>query len=42
MIFITRDDALEYGLPVYHVEREVEEVEKIKDRFHIIYVNFAK
>lgn len=28
VIFITRDDTLGYGLPVYHVERKIEEVGK--------------
>ena len=40
VIFITRDDALGYGLPIYHVDRKIEEVsENFKDEAHIIYVN---
>ena len=43
MIFITRDDALGYGLPIYHVNRKIEEVsENFKDEAHIIYVNSKK
>lgn len=43
VIFITRDDTLGYGLPVYHVERKIEEVGKsFKDGSHIIYVNSGK
>ena len=39
VIFITRGDVLGYGLPIYHVERQIEEVEKnFKDEAHIIYV----
>ena len=39
VIFITRGDVLGYGLPIYHVERKIEEVEKnFKDEAHIIYV----
>ena len=40
VIFITRDDALGYGLPIYHIDRKIEEVsENFKDEAHIIYVN---
>ena len=43
VIFITRDDALGYGLPIYHVNRKIEEVsERFKDGTHIIYVNSGK
>ena len=32
VIFITRDDALGYGLPIYHIHRTIEEVsEDFKD-----------
>ena len=40
VIFITRDDILGYGLPIYHVNRVIEEVcEDFEDEAHIIYVN---
>lgn len=40
MIFITRNDVLGYGLPIYHVNRKIEEVnESFHDESHIIYVN---
>lgn len=43
VIFITRDDTLGYGLPIYHVERKIEEVSAhFKDEQHIIYVNSSK
>ena len=43
VIFITRDDVLGYGLPIYHVNRKIEEVsENFKDEAHIIYVNSKK
>ena len=43
VIFITRDDALGYGLPIYHIHRTIEEVsEDFKDEAHIIYVNSKK
>ena len=43
VIFITRDDALGYGLPIYHIDRKIEEVsENFKDEAHIIYVNSKK
>lgn len=43
VIFITRDDALGYGLPIYHIARKIEEIsENFKDEQHIIYVNSSK
>ena len=40
VIFITDKDVLEEGLPVYHVERYIEEVRRpFADGSHIIYVN---
>ncbi len=43
VIFITRDDALGYGLPIYHIDKKIEEVnENFKDEAHIIYVNSKK
>lgn len=43
VIFITRDDVLGYGLPIYHVERKIEEVgAHFVDEQHIIYVNSSK
>lgn len=43
VIFITRDDALGYGLPIYHINRKIEEVsETFEDEAHIIYVNAKK
>ena len=40
MIFITRDDVLGYGLPIYHIGRKIEEVgTDFKDEAYIIYVN---
>lgn len=40
VIFITMDDSLGYGLPIYHIERNIREVdEKFKDESHILYVN---
>lgn len=40
VIFITRDDVLGFGLPIYHVNRKIEEVsENFRDEAHIIYVN---
>ncbi|MEY8393222.1 hypothetical protein AALB64_00060 [Lachnospiraceae bacterium 45-P1] len=42
-IFITRDDTLGYGLPIYHIGRKIEEVgEAFKDEAYIIYVNSSK
>ena len=43
VIFITRDDALGYGLPIYHIGRKIEEVgEAFKDDAYIIYVNSSR
>lgn len=43
VIFITRDDVLGYGLPIYHINRKIEEVaEDFGDNSHIIYVNSKK
>lgn len=40
VIFITRDDVLGYGLPIYHISRRIEEVGKgFQDESYIIYVN---
>ena len=40
VIFITRNDVLGSGLPIYHIDRTIEETgEKFKDDVHIIYVN---
>ena len=40
MIFITRDDVLGYGLPIYHIDRMIKEVkDDFMDEAHIIYVN---
>ena len=40
MIFITRDDVLGFGLPIYHVNRVLEENGvNFHDGSHIIYVN---
>ena len=40
VIFITRDDTLGYGLPVYHVTRKIEEVgADFGDEAYILYVN---
>lgn len=40
VIFITREDVLGYGLPIYHISRKIDEVDKeFKDESHIIYVN---
>ncbi len=40
VIFITRDDILGCGLPIYHIEKIVEETaERFKDGSYIIYVN---
>lgn len=42
VIFITRNDALRNGLPIFHVKRKIEETgEDFGDRSHIIYVNAA-
>ena len=43
MIFITRDDILGYGFPIYHVDKQIREVgESFQDEAHIIYVNSKK
>ena len=40
VIFITRDDILGYGLPIYHIDRQIKELEEaFQDEAHIIYVN---
>ena len=40
VIFITRDDVLGYDLPIYHIERKIEEIgAEFKDESYIIYVN---
>lgn len=40
IIFITKNDVLGSGLPIYHIDRTIEETgEKFKDESHIIYVN---
>lgn len=43
VIFITRSDILGYGLPIYHIDRQIKEVsESFQDESHIIYVNSRK
>ncbi len=43
VIFITRDDVLGYGFPIYYINRKIEEVsENFNDEAHIIYVNSKK
>ena len=40
VIFITRDDILGYGLPIYHIDRQIKELnEAFQDEAYIIYVN---
>ena len=40
VIFITENDVLKAGLPIYHIERSVQETGMVfNDRAHIIYVN---
>lgn len=40
VIFITRNDPLGYGLPIYHIDRKISEVsENFQDKAHIIYVS---
>ena len=40
VIFITRDDVLGYGRPIYHIKRIIDEVNAdFKDEAYIIYVN---
>ena len=39
-IFITENDILGYGLPIYHIDRTIQEVGKsFGDEAHIVYVN---
>ena len=43
VIFITRDDILGYGLPIYHIDWQIKELnEAFQDEAHIIYVNSRK
>ena len=43
MIFITRNNILGYGLPLYHIDRQIKEINKaFQDEVHIIYVNSRK
>lgn len=43
VIFITRDDILGYGLLIYHIDRQIKEINKVfQDEAHIIYVNSRK
>ena len=43
VIFITRDDTLEYGLLIYHIDRQIKEIHAVfRDEVHIIYVNSRK
>ena len=40
VIFITAKDVLGYGLPIYHIERYITELNQpFNDKAHIIYVN---
>lgn len=40
VIFITRQDVLGFGLPIYHIERKITEVNRsFQDEAHIVYVN---
>ena len=40
VIFITRDDILGYGFPIYHIDRHIKEADdSFQDEAHIIYVN---
>jgi len=40
VIFITENDVLKAGLPIYHVERTVQETGTVfNDQAHIVYVN---
>ena len=40
VIFITENDVLKYGLPIYHIERTIKENGKdFSDGSHIVYVN---
>ena len=41
--FITRDDILGYGLPIYYIDRQIKKINKaFQDEAHIIYVNSRK
>ena len=43
VIFITRDDILRYGFPIYHIDRHIKEADdSFQDEAHIIYVNSRK
>ena len=43
VIFITRDDILGYGFPIYHIDRHIKETDdSFQDEAHIIYVNSRK
>ena len=43
VIFITRDDVLGYGFPIYHIEKRIKEVDAaFRDEAYIIYVNSAR
>jgi hypothetical protein len=40
VIFITKDDVFKRGLPLYHIDRYIEDImEKADDGLHIVYVN---
>lgn len=43
VIFITGDDILGYGFPIYHIDRHIKEADdSFQDEAHIIYVNSRK
>ena len=43
VIFITKDDILGYGFPIYHIDRHIKEADdSFQDEAHIIYVNSRK
>ena len=43
VIFITWDDILGYGFPIYHIDRHIKEADdSFQDEAHIIYVNSSK
>ena len=43
VIFITRDDMLGYGFPIYNIDRHIKEADdSFQDEAHIIYVNSRK
>lgn len=43
VIFITRNDTLGYGLPIYHIKKKIEEINvDFQDGAHIIYVNSGR